>query len=266
MGGVLLFAFAISASFSSAAKPADKGFDEFGYNYTANLFSGKADGVDRNLDNKVWGDPTYANDHLVMKWSKAWDEARFNGEPWTCDAWENNEWNGASPNGSGEVWHYKIAWVGPEKFNVSGEWKLVFNLGGLYPHTMTITSFDQNTGEFSGTGVYDTDPLYTWTVTGKVDGNKITYTIVYTGTNAGYTVDAVGTISSDGKILDGTWSSIGQNGTWTGSGEATQYNICGREGGERVWGDFLILMDQGTADGVHEWLTHAIPSGYGMAK
>lgn len=30
----------------------------------------------------VWGDPTYANDHLVMKWSKAWDDARFHGEPW----------------------------------------------------------------------------------------------------------------------------------------------------------------------------------------
>jgi hypothetical protein len=31
---------------------------------------GKADGVDRVLDGKVWGDPTYANDWLVMKWSK----------------------------------------------------------------------------------------------------------------------------------------------------------------------------------------------------
>jgi hypothetical protein len=49
-----------------------------------------------------------------MKWSKAWDEARFHDAPWTCDAWEDNEWNGKVPGGSGEVWHYKIVWVGPE--------------------------------------------------------------------------------------------------------------------------------------------------------
>lgn len=93
------------------------GFDEFGYNYQARLFVGPADGVDRNLDNAVWGDPTYANDHLVMKWSKAWDDARFNGAPWTPDAWTDNEWNGKVPRGSGEVWHYKIIWVGPQLKN-----------------------------------------------------------------------------------------------------------------------------------------------------
>ena len=102
------------------------GFDQFGYNYQARLFSGKADGVDRVLDGAVWGDPTYANDRLVMKWSKAWDDAVFgpdgireNGDelPWTPDAWENNEWNGAVKGGSGEVWHYKIIWVGPDLEN-----------------------------------------------------------------------------------------------------------------------------------------------------
>lgn len=97
-----------------AAKPADKGFDQFGYNYQARIFVGAADGIDRVLDGKVWGDPTYANDHLVMKWSKAWDDARFNGAPWTPDAWEDNEWNGGVAGGSGEIWHYKIIWVGPQ--------------------------------------------------------------------------------------------------------------------------------------------------------
>jgi len=29
------------------------GFDEFGYNYQARVFVGKADGVDRNLDGTV---------------------------------------------------------------------------------------------------------------------------------------------------------------------------------------------------------------------
>jgi hypothetical protein len=88
------------------------GFDDFGYNYNARVFVGEADGVDKLFDGTVWGDSTYAKDHLVMKWSKAWDDARFNGRAWTPDAWEDNEWNGAVPGGSGEVWHYKIKWVG----------------------------------------------------------------------------------------------------------------------------------------------------------
>ena len=90
------------------------GFDEYGYNYQARIFVGPADGVDRSLDGAVWGDPTYANDHLLMKWSKAWDDARFHGAPWTSEAWVDNEWNGMVPGGSGEVWHSKIIWVGPE--------------------------------------------------------------------------------------------------------------------------------------------------------
>ena len=91
-----------------------KAFDDFGYNYKARVFSGPADGVDRVLDNAVWGDSTYAKDHLKMSWSKAWDNARFYEADWTCDAWEDNQWNGKVRGGSGEVWHYKIVWVGPE--------------------------------------------------------------------------------------------------------------------------------------------------------
>jgi hypothetical protein len=106
----------------SAAKPADKGFDQFGYNYQARLFSGPADGSDRLLDGAIWGDPTYANDHLVMKWSKAWDDARFNGAPWSPDAWTDNEWNGMVPGGSQEMWHYKIIWVG-DKLENSVYWR-----------------------------------------------------------------------------------------------------------------------------------------------
>src|SRR3989344_5405068 len=132
------------------------GFDQFGYNYQAMVFVGPADGIDKVLDGKVWGDPTYANDRLVMKWSKAWDNARFNGAPWTPDAWEDNEWNGKVPGGSGEVWHYKIVWVGPELEN-SPYW---------------------------------------------------------------------------------------------------------REGGYAVWGQFEVIMSQGSVDGEHIWETHAIPTGY----
>lgn len=96
---------------------ADTGFDEFGYNEVANLFSGRADGVDRMLDGKVWGDPTYANDILVMKWNEAWDECNANGyndAEFCAGAWTTNEWNGAVAGGSGDVWHYKFIWVGSD--------------------------------------------------------------------------------------------------------------------------------------------------------
>ncbi len=110
--GMLLLMLAIAVP--AYAQPAGKGFDEFGYNYQARIFVGAADGVDRTLDGTVWGDTFYANDHLVMKWSKAWDDARFHGAPWSPEAWCSNEWNGMVPGGSAEVWHYKIIWVGPE--------------------------------------------------------------------------------------------------------------------------------------------------------
>jgi hypothetical protein len=62
------------------------GFNQNGYNYAARIFSGPADGVDKILDGKVWGDAIYANDHLVMKWNAAWDACNANGydDPTYC--------------------------------------------------------------------------------------------------------------------------------------------------------------------------------------
>jgi len=92
---------------------ASLGFDEYGYNDVANIFNGPADGVDHMLDGNVWGDPTYANDHLVMKWNKAWETCNADRSPTNCaGAWTLNEWNGQVPGGSGETWQYKIKWVG----------------------------------------------------------------------------------------------------------------------------------------------------------
>ncbi len=89
------------------------GFNALGYNYCAGLFNGPADGTDKVLDGKVWGDPTYAADHLVMKWNSAWDACNANRNVTNCTgAWTDNEWNGKVAGGSGESWHYKIKWVG----------------------------------------------------------------------------------------------------------------------------------------------------------
>ncbi|HEX9160092.1 MAG TPA: hypothetical protein VF980_00165 [Thermoanaerobaculia bacterium] len=129
---VLLFVAAVPAM-------AAGGFDQFGYNYTARIFVGAADGTDRIIDGAVWGDPTYANDHLVMKWSKAWDDARFGGAPWTSDAWVDNEWNGMLPDGSKTTEHVKIIWVGTDLERspfwrqggspIWGEFEVIFDRG-----------------------------------------------------------------------------------------------------------------------------------------
>lgn len=114
LSAVLSLAF-VGASALSASALSPNGFNEFGYNYNARIFSGKADGVDKNLDGTIYGDPTYANDHLVMKWNKAWDDCNSHGynDPAYCaGAWDTNEWNGMVSGGSGETEHVKIIWVG----------------------------------------------------------------------------------------------------------------------------------------------------------
>src|SRR3990172_1578673 len=97
-----------------ADKPTGVGFDEFGYNRTARIFNGTGSGLclERGASANCLG--IYSPDKLTMKWNAEWD--RGNDEGWAnppYDAWENNEWNGMFPGGSGSNWHYKIAWVEP---------------------------------------------------------------------------------------------------------------------------------------------------------
>jgi hypothetical protein len=99
----------------------DRGFDGWGYNRTARIFSGT--GLSWCMEpgrseascvaSLTYGTTYYGNDKLVMKWNAEWD--RGNDEGWNngpYDAWSDNEWNGMAPGGSGETWHYKYVWVG----------------------------------------------------------------------------------------------------------------------------------------------------------
>ncbi|MDP3941637.1 MAG: hypothetical protein Q8Q49_05005 [bacterium] len=93
--------------------PTGNGFDGLGYNRSARIFEGAADGVDGTIDGKAYSLALYANDHLKMKWNAEWD--RGNDEGWNSgpySAWIDNNWNGQVPNGSGEVWQYRIKWIG----------------------------------------------------------------------------------------------------------------------------------------------------------
>lgn len=164
-----LFAFLLAAALVfglatgvRADKPSDVGFDDAGYNTNANLFNGTVMSwcMDK-IGNQSYCDTyygTWGNDQLIMKWNNEWN--RGNAEGWSnppYKAWLSNEYNGAYPGGSGEVWHYKIVWIGD----------------------------------------YTADP----------------------------------------SLIP--------------------------DGGYGIWGQFAVIMDQGTADGVHFWFAHGMPTGYG---
>jgi hypothetical protein len=103
----------IAGSNNRSKNPSGRGFDELGYNRAARIFEGAADGVDGTLDGTTYGDPTYGADHLKMKWNAEWD--RGNAEGWSngpYGAWIDNNWNGQASGGSGEVWQYRIKWIG----------------------------------------------------------------------------------------------------------------------------------------------------------
>ena len=66
----------------------------------------------------------------------------------------------------------------------------------------------------------------------------------------------------------GAWTDNEWNGQVPGgSGEIWHYKIvwqCTDQGADScIWGDYEILMSQGTAANEHFWDTHAIPNGYG---
>ena len=116
-------------------------------------------------------------------------------------------------------------------WDLTGTYTIVFTTGGTpYTHSMTISSMDTSTGAFSGTGYYVADPTFTWNITGTVTDSSLTFTLVYTGNSAGYTLNGSGTIASDGT-LSGTASDGTNNFTWaTTSGAATPVSSGGSGG------------------------------------
>ena len=97
---------------------------------------------------------------------------------------------------------------GTNVWNVMGQHALVFadSSGTQYAHTMQVTSVTPMSTvmtTFSGTGTYNADPShYTWTVTGTVDLNVISFKITYASTSAdpGYWVSGTGVIARDGSV------------------------------------------------------------------
>ena len=85
---------------------------------------------------------------------------------------------------------------------------LTFTFGGSpYLHTLNgaslqLTALSNNQLKFTGSGSYNPDPAaYPWTISGQVNGSKLTATIVYGGTgNPGYKLVMTGNIAADGSV------------------------------------------------------------------
>lgn len=117
---MITLALVATVNLAFAAKPANKGFDEFGYNDTARNFVGTGmSWCMGKVGDEIWCTDylgEYANDKLNMKWNAAWDkcnEAGNNSVDACLGAWTTNHWNG-SRGETNANWFYKIIWVGSE--------------------------------------------------------------------------------------------------------------------------------------------------------
>lgn len=81
------------------------GFDEYGYNYGANLFVGPYDWYDRDKEGG-WAGPEYHYITLVMKWSDNWWSENKEG------SWCTNHQYGTEEDGTHWTYFCKIVYTG----------------------------------------------------------------------------------------------------------------------------------------------------------
>ena len=101
---------------------------------------------------------------------------------------------------------YRAPFAHTNVWNIGGASQLTFTVGGAaYQHTMkvdTVTPVSTTATAFSGTGTWNDDPThYTWTVTGTVKLNAVSFKITYTGANKDYWVTGNGLVKPDGSVV-----------------------------------------------------------------
>lgn len=256
------------------------GYDQWGYNYQANIFNGKYCDAYRGAS---WCEQ-FKDVDLQMKWNNAWLSNQ------SCD---NNlilDRHFGLPNyiGSG-AWltnHAKGTYTSKDKghWEVSGEHVISFVLGGTWNHDIFLT---YTNGVLTGNGGYPVGGPYSyeWNITsGSISGDTFAFDAVYTGgpDATGTIMHVSGTIAIDGSI-SGSWDDnyLGgyRTGTWSmpiGSaikimdtcevsdfvkivavpvtaeldplvtghyGEGMWYTNDGKEIGPSIWGEFAVIQE-----------------------
>ncbi len=127
-------------------------------------------------------------------------------------------------------------------------------------HNMTISSFNSSTGAFSGTGYWQVDTSYTWTVSGIITGNNYTLNIVYTGTGAGYTAQITGTINDNDEMTGRFIDNGNQIGTWTSY--RTTPSSCSSNPSTGLVGSYAINGIVAGNASSQQWIHHMDVTSY----
>ena len=217
----------------TAGNPITLGYDQWGYNYQANIFNGFYNNYLRPPT------PETSGDWLQMKWNNAWlssVDCDFNGKLDRhfgfpsyvgSGAWLTNH---ASGQYEGSNWVFS---------SLTGQYVISFVLGGTYDHDIFLTN---TAGVLTGNGGYPAGGpySYTWDITsGTVSGNTISFDAIYTGgpDAVGTVMSVTGTIQPDGTV-SGTWNDnyLGgyREGTWSATG-MTVKETCS-------WSDFVKVV------------------------
>lgn len=89
-----------------------------------------------------------------------------------------------------------VATAAPAKLPAA--WTFVCG-GNAIPHQLD-TLVKNPDGTFRGTGHVPEEPSFTWDLSGSISGSTVTWTITYTGSEAGFVYGGTGTIAADGSL------------------------------------------------------------------
>ena len=86
----------------------------------------------------------------------------------------------------------------PAAASLPADWIFVCS-GTATPHQLDTLTPDPG-GTFSGSGHFVANPAYTWNLTGQQTGTSVTWTVTYTGLEAGFVYTGAGVVGSDGAL------------------------------------------------------------------
>lgn len=242
----------------SAGQQVTLGYDQWGYNYQANMFNGWYGNYSRPTV------PATSGDSLMMKWNDAWLSSKDCDDDHKLD----RHFGFVSYRGSG-AWLTNHASGAYDVQNISGSY--VFNYewnDGYYPNDVVLTQTGQSVTGTIGWPSGQNPYLVEGTVVGTVVGDVVTLTVDYN--DRAYDRTMTGTIGSDGSMSGnwtdglpstdlGTWStvagiSVKSSCSWSDFVKivaapadavmvGTDWTLGGTVMGPAIWGDFAIIQE-----------------------
>lgn len=139
----------------------------------------------------------------------------------------------------------------PPNWTVMPGAQLDFSCSSLnYVHTLdTVTP--GSGGAFTGTGHYNTEPSYTWNMTGNISGDVLTFSILYTGTASGSVYNGTNGLIAPNGSVSGVADSNCQSFTMPAGSfmqrSTSEIDVYGNTGVENQKGAWMFNRDVTTA-------------------